>query len=429
MTRELVVWGIDEMPEIERGHDLAAELAAAEPGLRDGDVLVVTSKVVSKAEGRLRAGDREAAIDTEARRVVARRGATRIVETHHGFVLAAAGVDASNTVPGSVVLLPEDPDACARRIRAGVRERLGITVAVVVSDTFGRPWRNGLTDVAVGLAGIDALEDLRGRSDAHGNALDATITSVADELAGAAELVKGKLAGVPAAAVRGLGHLVRPDDGAGVRPMLRPAGEDMFRYGSREVVTARETAAEFRDAPVDPRSVRRAIGAAATAPAPEGVSPWRFAVVESPGRRKQLVDAALDAWRGLQRAEGLEEESIAGRSGWADTLRGAPVLVVPCLTGDADPALYGPNRPSSRTGREALVAALGAGVENMLVALAAEGLGSCWAWPPAAVPGVVARELALPPEWEPVGAVGVGHPVAELQGREPPDPGDVIALR
>lgn len=416
MTRELVVWGIGGLPEIAEGHDIAAALAAVDPGLRDGDVVVVTSKVVSKAEGRLRAGDREEAVDAETERVVARRGATRIVETHHGFVLAAAGVDASNTAPGSVVLLPEDPDASARRIRAGLLERLGVTVGVVLSDTFGRPWRNGLTDVAVGLAGIDALEDLRGRSDPYGNALDATVTSVADEVTAAAELVKGKLAGVPAAAVRGLAHLVRPDDGAGVRPMLRPAGEDMFRYGSRDLVTARRTVREFSDAPVDPEALRRAMGAALTAPAPHDAAPWRFALVESADVRKRLLDATLAAWVSDLRAGGLDEETVARRIRRGDALRGAPYLVVPCF------------EHPSRAERDASVAATGAGVENFFLALTAEGLGSCWVWP-AAFPDVAARELALPPGWEPLGAVGVGHPVAEPGTREPPDPADFLAVR
>ncbi|MYX47512.1 coenzyme F420-0:L-glutamate ligase, partial [Streptomyces sp. SID89] len=155
------VWAVPGIPEVAEGDDLAKLIAAAEPALADGDVLLVTSKIVSKAEGRLvEAADREAAIDAETVRVVARRGPLRIVENRQGLIMAAAGVDASNTRPGTVLLLPEDPDASARAIREGLRDALGVDVAVVVTDTFGRPWRAGLTDVAIGAAGLRVLDDL-----------------------------------------------------------------------------------------------------------------------------------------------------------------------------------------------------------------------------------------------------------------------------
>lgn len=242
MTR-LELWGVPLPGEVRPGDDLAVLLATAVPELVDGDVVVVTSKVVSKAEGRIvacapdpdsRERARQAAVDAETVRVVAARGRTRIVETRQGFVLAAAGVDASNTAPDTVLLLPEDPDASARRIRDGLRARRSVEVAVVVSDTFGRPWRRGLTDVAVGAAGIAPLRDYRGGTDTHGNPLAMTEMADVDTLAAAAELVKGKLAGVPAAVVRGLSY-ERSD--VGVRALLRPAGEDMFRLGTAEAVT------------------------------------------------------------------------------------------------------------------------------------------------------------------------------------------------
>ncbi|NEC39790.1 coenzyme F420-0:L-glutamate ligase, partial [Streptomyces rubrogriseus] len=199
------VWALPGLPEVRPGDDLAKLIAAAEPALADGDVLLVTSKIVSKAEGRVvEAADREAAIDAETVRVVARRGPLRIVENRQGLVMAAAGVDASNTPAGTVLLLPEDPDASARGIREGLRDTLGVDVGVIVTDTFGRPWRAGLTDVAIGAAGVRVLDDLRGGTDAYGNPLGATVVATADELAAAGDLVKGKAAGLPVAVLRGL---------------------------------------------------------------------------------------------------------------------------------------------------------------------------------------------------------------------------------
>ncbi|NYE37459.1 coenzyme F420-0:L-glutamate ligase/coenzyme F420-1:gamma-L-glutamate ligase [Nocardioides cavernae] len=242
MTR-LEVWAPDGMPEVSAGDDLAGlVLAAVGPGtedpIADGDVLCVTSKVVSKAEGRSRAGDREAAIDEETVRVVARRGATRIVRTRHGLTMAAAGVDASNVALGSVVLLPLDPDASARSLRRAVRDRTGVNVGVVVTDTAGRAWREGQTDIAVGAAGLVVAEAFAGRTDPHGNPLAVTLPAVADELAGAAELAQGKLAGRPVAVVRGRADLVLPpgEDGPGAASLVRPEGGDMFGWGAREAV-------------------------------------------------------------------------------------------------------------------------------------------------------------------------------------------------
>jgi coenzyme F420-0:L-glutamate ligase/coenzyme F420-1:gamma-L-glutamate ligase len=176
--------------EVRAGDDLAALAARHAPDLRDGDVLVVSSKIVSKAEGRLmEAPDREAAIDVEAVRVVARRRGTRIVETRHGLVLAAAGVDASNTDPGTVLLLPVDPDASARALRTALRAGRGVDVAVVITDSLGRPWRQGVVDVAIGVAGLPPAEDLRGGMDRYGNLLEVTVVATAGEIAAAAELV------------------------------------------------------------------------------------------------------------------------------------------------------------------------------------------------------------------------------------------------
>jgi coenzyme F420-0:L-glutamate ligase/coenzyme F420-1:gamma-L-glutamate ligase len=237
MTR-LEAWPVDGIGEVTAGTDLAGLLLGAD--LRDGDVVLVTSKVVSKAEGRVRAGDRDDAVTAETRRVVARRGPTRIVENHLGLVMAAAGVDASNVAEGHVVLLPEDPDRSAGALRERVLAERGVNVAVVVTDTAGRAWRTGQTDLAVGVAGLHPLEEYAGQVDAYGNPLAVTAPAVADELAGLAELVTGKLGGRPVSVVRGLAERVLPagEHGPGAVALLRPRSQDMFALGAREAVVA-----------------------------------------------------------------------------------------------------------------------------------------------------------------------------------------------
>jgi coenzyme F420-0:L-glutamate ligase/coenzyme F420-1:gamma-L-glutamate ligase len=220
---------------------LRAVAAAPEGPLQDGDVVVVTSKVISKADGLFRqAEDREAAITEQTAATVARRGATRIVRTRAGLTVAAAGVDSSNVAPGTVLVLPEDPDARAAALHAELTRRTGLPLGVVVSDTAGRAWRVGQTDHAIGSAGLRVVERYAGRQDAYGNDLQVTAMAVADEIAGAADLAKGKLAGRPVAVVRGLAHLVQPPghpDGRAA-DLIRPPALDMFRHGSREAVLA-----------------------------------------------------------------------------------------------------------------------------------------------------------------------------------------------
>ncbi|MGW4798039.1 coenzyme F420-0:L-glutamate ligase [Nonomuraea sp. NPDC004297] len=424
--RLVEVIAVPGLGEVRPGDDVAALLAGAD--LRDGDIVVITSKIVSKAEGRVRrAPDRTAAIEEETERVVARRGDTVISQTRHGFVMAAAGVDASNTEPGTVLLLPEDPDASARRIRAGLGAQAGVNVGVILSDTFGRPWREGLTDVAIGAAGVLPLDDFRGSSDSYGNPLNATMTALADEIAGAAELVKGKLAGVPVAVVRGLAHLVTADDGPGVRPLVRRADDDLFRYGSRDVVFARRTIREFSERPVDPAAVRRAVAAGIAAPAPHHTTPWRFVLLESPQIRAKLLDAMREAWIADLRGDGFSEQSIAKRIRRGDVLRNAPYLVVPCLVMEGSHTYRDDRRNASE--REMFVVATGAGVQNFLVQLAVEGLGSAWVSSTMFCRPVVREVLDLPGSWDPMGCVAVGHAAAPPRDRAPRDPGDFLLTR
>lgn len=233
--------------DLRPGDDLAGVILEHVPDLQDGDVLVVTSKAVSKVEGRLitldsandeaREAARQEAIDAETVRVVAARDTLRIVQNRNGLVLAAAGVDLSNVARNEIALLPLDPDLSARNLRDAIVDRTGRNVAVIISDSMGRPWRRGITDLAIGAAGLSALTDPRGTVDSYGNELVVTQVAVADELAAAGDLVKGKLGGVPVAVVRGFGvdgKLV--DDGLGTSALIRGADEDMFRLGTAEAI-------------------------------------------------------------------------------------------------------------------------------------------------------------------------------------------------
>jgi coenzyme F420-0:L-glutamate ligase / coenzyme F420-1:gamma-L-glutamate ligase len=248
MTPRFSVWGITGIPEVEAGNDLvaliaeaAAAQAAADPelALQSGDILVVTSKIVSKAEGmQVPAAERERAIAEDTVRVVAERvhpgGTFKIVETRQGLVMAAAGIDMSNVPEGTALRLPLDPDASALALCTGLRERFGINLGIIITDTIGRAWRVGQTDMAIGAAGLQLTDDLRGGMDANGRPLHVTQAVIADEIAGAADLVKGKTSNIPVAVVRGLRRYVRDLDAPGARTLTRTGDDDMFRFGSAE---------------------------------------------------------------------------------------------------------------------------------------------------------------------------------------------------
>jgi coenzyme F420-0:L-glutamate ligase/coenzyme F420-1:gamma-L-glutamate ligase len=241
----LTVFALKGIPEVVAGNDLAELIANsldeehdAEWTLRDGDILAVTSKVVSKAEGRVRpASERDQAISDETVRVLAVResqwGITKIVENRLGIIGAAAGVDASNVAEGTVLLLPVDPDASAAAIRTRLQRRYGVRLGVIITDTLGRAWREGQTDVAIGASGVLLLDVLAGTADANGRPLGVTAPAVGDEIAAAADLVKRKSDGRPVAVVRGLGHYL-DDSAPGARILQREASKDWFRLGSDE---------------------------------------------------------------------------------------------------------------------------------------------------------------------------------------------------
>jgi coenzyme F420-0:L-glutamate ligase/coenzyme F420-1:gamma-L-glutamate ligase len=420
---------IPGLPEFRPGDDLAGALAAAAPWLADGDVLVVTSKVLSKTEGRLvraptdpeeRDRLRRELVDAETERVVARRGRTLIVAGKLGIVQAAAGVDGSNVAADELALLPADPDASAARLRADLRRIAGVDVGVVVTDTMGRSWRIGQTDVAIGATGVEVVHRYGGMVDGQGNELLVTEVAVADEIAGAADLVKGKLGGLPVAVVRGL----RPtDDGSAARDLVRPLDEDLFRLGTeealaqgrREAVLARRSVRAFADEPVDLGALHRAVGVALTAPAPHHSTPIRFALVRE--RRTALLDAMARRWREHLEADGRPADEVERRMRRGDLLRRAPELVLAFRTGDGMHTY--PDDARRQGERTMFTVAGGAAVQSFLIALAAEGLGSCWVGSTIFAADVVRRVLGLPPDWQPLGAIAVGVPAEPVPPRGP----------
>ncbi|GLZ35714.1 F420-0--gamma-glutamyl ligase [Lentzea sp. NBRC 105346] len=417
------------LPEFRPGDDLAGAIAAAAPWLRDGDVVVVTSKVVSKVEGRLvsvpldpeeRDLVRRRHVEAEAVRVLARKMRTLITENKLGIVQAASGVDNSNVAGDEIALLPVDPDASALALRSALKSLLGISVAVVITDTMGRAWRVGQTDAAIGASGLSVLHNYAGKVDRQGNELHVTSIAVADEIAAAADLVKGKLGAVPVAVLRGF-PLV--DDGSSARDLVRAVDEDLFRLGTeealaqgrREAVLLRRSVRYFASDPVPVDVLSRAVGVALTAPAPHHTQPLRFVHVSA--RRESLLSAMRAQWESDLRGDGFSEEQIARRVRRGDLLVEAPEIVVPFLVREG--AHTYPDSRRADAERTMFTVAGGAAVQGLLVALAAEGLGSCWVSSTIFCADVVRSVLDLPESWEPLGAVAVGWPLEPLTPREP----------
>lgn len=428
---KLEILPVTGLPEFRPGDDLTGAIVAAAPWLRSGDVLVVTSKIVSKAEGRLvkvssdpeaRDAERRKLVEQEAVRIVARIARTVITQNHLGIVQAASGIDASNVAGDEVALLPADPDASALALRNGLRERLGVEVAVVVTDTMGRAWRVGQTDAAIGSSGLRVLHAYRGQVDGQGNELAVTEVAVADELAAAADLVKGKLGGTPVAVVRGLSI---EDDGSTARDLIRPLEEDLFRLGAneavaqgrREAVPARRSVRQFADEPVSPTSIRRAVGAALTAPAPHHTHPVRFVWLRDSGVRKKLLDAMRESWQADLESDDFTQEQIAKRLSRGDILYRAPEVVIPFLVPDGAHTYRDDRRNACE--KTMFTVAGGAAVQGLLVALAAEGLGSCWIGSTIFAADVVREVLGLDERWQPLGSVAIGVPLTEPAPRGP----------
>lgn len=428
---DLTVRAIEGLPEFRPGDDLAAAIVAGAPWLADDDVLVVTSKAVSKVEGRIvdapsdpdeRDAARRRLVDQEAVRVVARKYRTLITENALGIVQAASGIDGSNVLGDELALLPEDPDASAARLRDDIARIAGVRVAVIVTDTMGRAWRIGQTDAAIGAAGIAVAHAYGGSSDEHGNELVVTEIAVADQIAAAGDLVKGKLGAVPVAVVRGLAPA---DDGSRARDLVRPGEEDLFWLGTtesidkgrKEALLRRRSIRSFSGEPVDPRLIRDAVGDALTAPAPHHTAPVRFVWLRDDERRRTLLEAMREDWRRDLLADGRDPEWVERRVRRGDILYDAPEVLIPCCVPDG--AHDYPDERRTRAEETMFTVAVGAAVQGLLVGLAVRDVGSCWIGSTIFAPATVRRVLDLPDDWRPLGAVAAGHPTEMPPTREP----------
>jgi len=419
------VFALEGIGEVRADSDLVSVIAQAYANYQpqDGDVLVVTSKIVSKAESRvLPASDRDEAITAESFGEVATNGPTRIVRTRHGFVMAAAGVDASNTAADTILLLPLDPDATARQLRTGLQARLGITLGVIISDTFGRPWREGLTDNAIGVAGVRVLHDHRGELDAQGRTLEQTVVATADELASAADLVKGKNSNCPVAVIRGSQAVLR-EDGPGAQALVRASHTDLFALGTqqakelgrKEAVELRRTVRTWSDKPVDHDLIGECVAAALTAPAPHHTTPWRFLHVVEPSTRKELLTRMADRWEHDLAADGHTPESVRKRVERGALLERCPELVIPVLVLDAQHDY--PDERRQMAERDMFLLSMGAAVQSFMVTAAAHGLGTAWVSSTLFCPDDVRPVLDMPTPWHPMGAIAVGYPLGDLTPR------------
>ncbi|CAN5186291.1 coenzyme F420-0:L-glutamate ligase [soil metagenome] len=412
------------VPEIVPGADLPAiistALSKAGIAMAEGDVVAVTQKVVSKAEGRIvpeQPDGKAAWVARESKRVLARRSGLVIAETKHGFVCANAGVDASNVAEGFLTLLPEDPDASAERIRTALGEASGVAVSVVITDTFGRAWRHGVVNVAVGVAGFPSLVDLRGSPDATGRALEATIVALADEVAAASGLVMGKSDGVPVAIVRGVRSRGNLSPAAA---LVRRGEDDLFRESPLQAISSRRSVRSFRASPVARGAVLEAVAAACTAPAPHHTRPWLFVALEPGPARRRLLRAMAAAWVADLKGDGVAQTVIERRLRKSDALLAeAPLLIVPCIRFRGSHRYADGERSAAE--REMFLLSGGAAIQNLMLGLHAQGLASCWVSSTLFCKEETRAALVLEKEWIPLGSVAVGTPAGGPPSRPPLD--------
>ena len=416
---EVRVIPLTGIPEVTPGDDLAALLVRAIESerlrLEDDDIVAVTQKVVSKAEGRVVAegpDGKVAWVARETQRVVATREELVIAETRHGFVCANAGVDASNVAPGFLTLLPEDPDGSAERIRNAIADATGARIGVVVTDTFGRAWRQGVVNVAIGCAGLPSIVDLRGSKDAVGRVLEATIVAMADEVAAASGLVMGKAGGIPAAVVRGVRAEEAPLPAS---ELIRSPEEDLFRESLQQTLTSIRAAVRFGrgDVPRAPveDAVRAALHAARVAFSAldeegEGADRWLFVGVR-PGPVRLRLEAALD-------------------DAYGPTLAEAPLLIVPLI---ACAEVGGSDVDGSSPERDAVRIRAGAGIQSLRLALHAQGFSSSWSGATLGRRVETLDALGIADEWTPLGVIAAGPSSSEpVPPASPLDVGESLRM-
>ncbi|MGA9373690.1 MAG: coenzyme F420-0:L-glutamate ligase [Mycobacterium sp.] len=430
-ARAIEIIPVTGLGEFRPGDNLAAAIAGAAAWLRDDDVVIITSKVLSKTEGRIVAAPtdpqqretlRRKLIDAEAVRVLARKGKTLITENAIGLIQAAAGVDGSNIDTAELALLPVDPDGSAAAIRDGIATHLGVRVGIVITDTMGRAWRNGQTDVAIGAAGLTVLHGYAGAHDAHGNELLVTEIAVADELAAAGDLVKGKLTGIPVAVVRGL---TLHDDGSNGHTLVRSGEEDLFWLGTAEAIELgrrqaqllRRSVRQFNAEAVAAELIEEAVAEALTAPAPHHTRPVRFVWLRDPQTRTRLLDAMKRQWHADLSADGRSDEDAARRTGRGRILYDATELIIPFMVPDGAHCYPDPERTAAE--HTMFTVAAGAAVQGLLVALAARDVGSCWIGSTIFAADITRRELDIADDWEPLGAIAIGYASENVAPRSP----------
>jgi coenzyme F420-0:L-glutamate ligase/coenzyme F420-1:gamma-L-glutamate ligase len=331
-------------------------------------------------------------------------------------VCANAGVDASNVEPGFLTLLPEDPDGSAESIRKGLEQSLGISVGVVVTDTFGRTWRRGVVNVAIGCAGLPAVLDLRGTPDQHGTTLEATIVALADEVAAASGLVMGKASRIPAAIVRGV---LADAPASPAAELVRPAEEDLFRESPLLSISARRTIRAFGAGAVPREAVEEAVRAACTAPAPHHTRPWAFTALDGEPAKRALLAAMAQAWRNDLERDGVSEKVITRRIDRSDAVLGtAPVLIVPWIRFQG--AHRYPDEERAHAEREMFLLSGGAAIQSLLLALHAQGIASCWISSTLFCQQETRTVLSMGDEWFALGAVAAGPMPAGVPPPRPP---------